>query len=757
MKHSKTTYPSRVDLDNCALEPIHIIGKSQAHGVLLACGPVSFEVQQAGRNTEQFFGISYEKVLGRSLETLIGQERVSQLKKNFSQEETAQPLEVVIGKRRLMMLGHFSGSSLVLDFEPLGQEKEQLFLQKQLSRILNGFKSQGSIGDLCESAAGLCRQIFRYDRVMIYRFDPQWNGEVFAESHEKGMESWLGLHYPATDIPEQSRAMFLRHPVRMIADVHYESVSIESKLSPLSGESLDISRSELRAVSPIHIEYLKNMGVEASLSAAIVVQDRLWGLIACHNRRPKLLDHYQRETCRFLAEVLSKELGIRETSSSLTNFEAAENKRKQLLFQLKEEEDLVAALMKKKLKFTDLVNCGGGAYLQANQWYIQGLVPPKEEIQILLDDHLRQQKENLYYSRSLSSVFSKFEKYKEVASGVLSLRISEDSYILWFRTEVIKTVTWGGNPTEKAFYNEEKKRISPRKSFEKWNQQLSGISEPWQEFDLDIVRKFGEDISYVLLARQRQEIVTLNQKLISANKELELFSYGLSHDLRAPLRGIEGYLDVFKEDFADGVPEEGTSLLERTSELIRRMNQLIDDILEYSRVTSRKKLYFRDVAIVPLVKEVLEMFNLGVNYPRTRISIRKELPSMYGDRRMLFQLWSNLLSNALKYSAKRETPEIEIGFTRKQRKQVFFIKDNGIGIPEEFREKIFQSFTRVAGSGFKGSGIGLAVVKKIIEKHNGLVWVESNESGGSSFFFCTSDNFEIADDNDTLKNSSCRR
>ena len=225
---------------------------------------------------------------------------------------------------------------------------------------------------------------------------------------------------------------------------------------------------------------------------------------------------------------------------------------------------------------------------------------------------------------------------------------------------------------------------------------------------------------------------------MEANKELELFSYGLSHDLRAPVRGVEGYLQIILEDHGGRMDKEGRKLVNMAKDLTGKMNELIDDILSYSNISQLGVLKRQEVSIEKLIEEILGMVNVKSHFPNTRIRIQENLPKMKGDQRMLFQLWSNLINNALKYSAQEEIPEIEIGTAQKNGREAYFISDNGVGIEEKHFDQIFENFTRVAGRRFKGSGIGLAIVKKIIDKHEGEIWVESTLNKGTTFYFYTS-------------------
>ncbi|GAB2776855.1 ATP-binding protein [Salinimicrobium soli] len=730
-----TKYPEQVNLDNCATEPIHIIGKSQEHGVLLACDPLSLVITQTGTNTEKYFDIPHGEVVGKNLGELIQNDELERFRKKIASKELSLPLDVEINGKKFLLQAHFSDLNLVLDIEPVDKEHDPLFFQRQLSRILNRLENSDSVNSLCRSAVTLTREIFGYDRVMIYKFDEEWNGEVIAEAREEEMESWLGLHYPATDIPAQSRAMFLKHRVRTISNVDYQPVALKPEISPLTGEPLDISRSGLRAVSPIHIEYLKNMEVAASLTAAIIVKGKLWGLIACHHRTPKYLSYFQRENCRFLVQMLSTELELQETNTFVQKSQFSEKLRHKLIKQLRGKNDLFEALTCGKIKFTDLLSCGGGALVSLEECNLFGNTPGREQVKSLHQNFLLPLEKSIFHTRNLADIFPEAADYMETASGLLSVRISEDRYLVWFRPQVLQTVVWGGNPQKKAFYNEEKKRISPRKSFEKWSQELRGISEPWQDFDLSIARNFRENIRFVILEKQRREIELLNRKITAASQELELFSYGLSHDLRAPVRGLQGYLQILEEDHEKGLNAEAFKIVKKARRLTYKMNNLIDDILEYSSLSKQERAPLQEVDVLSLIKEILELINLQANYPKTTVEIHESLPNITGDRRMLFQLWSNLLTNALKYSDEKEDPRIEIGCLPQQGKEVFYIEDNGIGFDQKHTDKVFDTFGRVVGGEYEGSGIGLAIVKKVVEKHHGKIWVKSTPGAGSVFYF----------------------
>lgn len=733
MAPDPVSYSEKIDITNCEKEPIHIIGEVQSHGVLIACDAESLEIKMASANTGEKFSLSFTDLEGKSISCLIGRDREEDIKRNIAERKPLLPEEIIINGNGFLVLPHLSEGHLILDFEPYEKNDDQIDFQRHLTRILNRFRAAGGVGDLCREAAILTRDLFEYDRVMIYKFDEDWNGEVVAEDKLPEAESWLGLRYPASDIPAQARNIFFKHRVRIISNVHDVPVPLVPQISPVTTKPLDLSRSWLRGVSPIHLEYLENMGVGASLTAAIIVDNRLWGLIACHHNQPKYINFYQRESCRFLAQMFSNELSLRETNRYLEQKEVSEEVRKDLASQMQQEENLLDALTSHGLKFTDLIPCDGGALFINNELRLTGNTPSEEEVRDLIENYLDSQP-RLFSSSNLSADYPGASEYQEKASGILSLRIAENNFMIWFRPEVIQTVTWGGNPDKKVTYNEEKKRLSPRKSFEKWTQQVTGTSEPWGRSEHSAANALGNSLSYFILVRQHREIESLNAKILQANRDLELFSYGLSHDLRAPLRGITGYLQIIKEDYSGTMEESGNLLLDSTMGLAERMDQLIEDILSYSKFSSGE-IEMQEFSVTELVKEVIDFLGVRTSYPNTELLVQEDLPPMKGDRRMIFQVWVNLINNAFIYSSKKEHPKVEIGSISQDDKNVYFVKDNGIGIAPEYKEKIFATFSRLAGESYKGSGIGLSLVKRVLQKHDGQVWVESEPENGSVFYF----------------------
>ena len=732
MSTPSSLYPKNVDLTNCDKEPIHILGKTQDHGVLLACNKVSMIIEQCSANSELVFDRSASQLLGTTLDEYLDSEAISKLKSNLLGNKI-KPFEVKIGEESWILIAHDNGEAVILEFEPLGTSFDSLEYQQQLTDIVSNLGSVKNEQDMCDEAAKLIKDFLGYDRVMIYQFDANWNGTVVSEAKEERLESWLGLHYPSTDIPQQARKLFLKQGVRIIADVDSAGVPITSEIVDTTIEPLDLSRSELRAVSPIHIEYLQNMGVGATLTAAIVANNTLWGLIACHHYSPRFINFYHRLSCKFLTQVFSTQLVLRTSNTVLKKVNNSTQVRSKLIEQISQDWNIHEGLAANALTLLDICDAEGAAIVIDGKITRLGNALEEEQITSLLEWIAETQSSDLFATEFLSSLNEDFYSYKEVASGVLCVFISKykRDALIWFKPEIKQTVTWAGNP-EKAVKINSDERLSPRKSFEKWSEEQDARSEPWEDYEIAAVQALKQSISEVIIHKY-EEVKSLNEKLKKAYDELESFSYSVSHDLRAPLRGIDGFAQIIKEDYYDSLDEYGKSAIETIINSTDKMNELIDDILAFSGL-SQKQVNSGELSLSQIISEVISLLNTKDIYPATEIKVSTEFPVVHGDRSLIFQLVSNLIGNALKYSAQKENPVVEIGYL-KEDKPVFFVKDNGIGFDEKHAENIFGVFNRLVGSEYEGSGIGLSIAKRVVEKHGGEIWVKSKTGGGTTFYF----------------------
>lgn len=733
MPVTEEDYPSKINITNCDREPIHIIGKSQAHGAILACDKNTFKITQCSENVEEILGERVEDLLGKPLSFLLPEKFYSNLE--LSQGEKRLLPEARFKGARFFVIVHISDESIIIDFEPYSEKLKPVVYQDQLSLILNELTAARTVAEMCNRAAHLVKKLFGYDRVMLYHFDEEWNGEVIAEEKEENLESWLGLHYPATDIPKPSRDLFLKQGVRIISDVNYTPASLKPEISPLNNKPLDLSRSELRAVSPIHIEYLKNMKVGASLTAAIVLNGKLWGLLACHHYSAKFVDYHQRQSVKFLTQIFTNRLAVRTTEIFIEKTQQTNRIRKKLVEQMERVSDITSAITEGELKFTDIIPCTGGAVFLGKDLKLIGKTPSKQEVIELVDNLLVN--ESFFHTNSLAKNFPVASACQEVASGVLSIRIGEtdENYLIWFREEASESVSWGGKPQKEEVIKDGIRYLSPRNSFKKWTQKVSGISKPWKDYEFDAAVALRESITHRIVQQQKEEIRELNERLTIVNKELEAYSYSISHDLRAPLRGISGYSRILLEDHSGQLDEKGLKALHTIRNSATGLNNLINDLLSFARL-GNEQIKREPLDIGETANAILDSLNLQENYSRAQVKIEKNIPAVMGDVRLVRQLLTNLIENALKYSAGVSNPEVEIGVVQEENEPaIYFVKDNGIGFNPKLGKKVFEVFSRLVGEEYPGTGIGLAIAKKVVDHHQGKIWVESFPGKGSTFYF----------------------
>lgn len=397
--------------------------------------------------------------------------------------------------------------------------------------------------------------------------------------------------------------------------------------------------------------------------------------------------------------------------------------------------DISLAITEEKTLFTDVVSCSGGAVLLNGEMRLIGKTPSQVEVQELIDNVLNN--ELLFHTNNLEKIYPPASAYKESASGVLSVRINEnnESYIIWFREETSESVSWGGKPQKDEVVREGIKYLNPRRSFKKWTQRVSGFSKPWRDYEFDAAVAIRESITHKTVQQQKEEIDNLNKRLILINKELEAYSYSISHDLRAPLRGISGYARILLEDHSAQLDEKGLKALNTIRSSAAGLNNLIDDLLTLARL-GNDKLEKKPVELKKVLDDILSSLNVQENYGKSKIVIKKQIPDVIGDERLITQLFSNLVENALKYSAGVEVPKVEVGFIEQQDEPtVFYVKDNGIGFDPKLSKKVFEVFSRLVGEEYSGTGIGLAIAKKVVNYHQGKIWVESCPGSGSTFYF----------------------
>ncbi|AFY47372.1 bacteriophytochrome (light-regulated signal transduction histidine kinase) [Nostoc sp. PCC 7524] len=746
MNTNDITIPFPVDLSNCNKEPIHIPGYIQPHGVLFALEESELTILQVSNNTFDLLGIHPAQLLNQSLDCLLETEQINLLKDCLLHEDLPiiNPIEFSIKVSENLVnfdaIIHRSNGFLILELEPNLSEKNNAFFKFYHLVKLSMLKIQSAVNvtELSQILAKEVKKITGFDRVMVYRFDEDWHGKVIAEEKPEYLTSYLGLHYPASDIPPQARKLYTENLLRLIPNANYQPAAILPTNNPLNNQPLDLSGAVLRSVSPLHIEYMQNMGVTASMSISIMKNKKLWGLIACHHQSPKYIPYEMRSACEFLGQITSVEMSAKEESEYAEAKIQAKSVHSKLVEYMSVENNFIDGLIKYKPNILNLVNAEGSAICFNGQYFIVGNTPTKEDIHDLVEWINQNIHEEIFYTDSLATVYPDAEKLRDVASGLIALSISktQKNYVLWFRPEVVRTVNWGGNPHKPVeVQSNGGVRLSPRKSFELWKETVLLKSLPWQSYEVNAALELRNAIIGVVL-RKADELAQLNIELERSNKELDAFAYIASHDLKEPLRGIHNYSNFLMEDYGDTLNEEGKEKLRTLIRLTQRMEDLIDSLLHFSRL-GRADLSMQPTNLNDVVHRILDMLSARIEESGVEIRIPRLLPTVECDRIQIGEVFSNLIVNAIKYNDKADK-WIEIGYLDiLPRPITFYVQDNGIGIREKHFESIFRIFKRLHGPNKYGggTGAGLTIVRKIVERHGGKIWVESNYGQGSIFYF----------------------
>jgi len=741
----------KIDLTNCDREQIHIPGFIQPHGVLFVLQEPEFTILQVSKNTFDFIGIHPEELLGKQLQELLDIQQISHIKECFSTDfESVNPLKISLKSKNNTLLFdgiiHHSQSVVILELLPVTSQDNQDFLSfyQLVKAPLNQIQNTLTLQELCQVLAKQVRKITEFDRVMIYRFDEEGAGKVIAEDKLEDLDPYLSLHYPASDIPKQAKQLYILNWFRLIPDVNYQPVELIPTYNPVTNEPVDLSYSVLRSVSPIHVEYLHNMGVTASMSISLIKNKKLWGLIACHNNTPKYVPYYIRTACEFLGHVMSLDIGTKEENEDLDYKLKLKTIQSNFIEALSETKNLGDALIEQKNQLLDLVSAEGVAVCLNQKLLLFGKTPLEADIQDLIDWLATKiNKDNVFYTDSLFKLYPASENFPDVASGMLALAIAQTQkhWILWFRPEVIQTVKWGGNPNKPVEVDENGSlHLSPRKSFEMWQETVRFKSLPWRKCEIDGALELKSAIVAMVL-KKADELAKINVELERSNRELDAFAYIASHDLKEPLRGIHNYSTFLIEDYADLLNEDGVSKLQTVVRLTQRMEDLINSLLHFSRL-GRVELVMRRTNLQELVENVIEVLKISLKETNNLdIRISRRLPDIKCDRIQISEVFSNLISNAIKYNDKANK-SVEIGFLDQQEATneatiTFYVRDNGIGIRQKHLDNIFRIFKRLhtASQYGGGTGAGLTIAKKIVERHGGKIWVESTYGEGSTFYF----------------------
>lgn len=728
---------SAYDLTGCDREPIRIPGQIQPDGALFVVDSRNGRIVRAAIGAAQVCRPGVDWRSASLAETLIAEARplIDRLEQRVPKEGLAY-LGLLRGRDACFQaVAHRSGGWIVVELEQAADNDPASFeeVYPHIRAFLDRLQRASTLAEIAELGAEEVRRITRLDRAMVYRFDPMWNGSVVAESRNDRLPSYMDLRFPASDIPAQARDLYRLNRLRMIADANYTPVRLETA-EGVDDTPFDLSYAVLRSVSPVHLEYMRNMGTMSSMSISLIQNDRLWGLISCHNSTPARVPYHIRNACDFIGQVLSLQLGAKQAALLSERRNALRAIQTRLLAQMAGADSFAGGLLARPADLLALTGAEGAAVVIGGRCTLVGDTPTEDEIGRIVRWLIAQGRADMFATHSLASMMPDGGAIKDAASGVLAIPVSQihDSYLLWFRPEVIKTVKWSGDPTKDIDTMKGEPRISPRKSFDAWQETVRLQAEPWQDAEVEAAAELRTAIVDIVL-RNAEEMAALNQRLISTNQELEAFSYSVSHDLRAPFRHIVGYAELLKKAEGEKLSGKGNRYIDTIVESAISAGTLVDNLLDFSQM-GRASMKFVRVDMNALVADVKRKLVIeGDERPiKWRIS---GLPTIKGDPTMLRLVMQNLMDNALKFSRMRDPAIIEIGSTQTTDEQIIHVRDNGSGFDQAYVGKLFGVFQRLHRvEEFEGTGIGLANVKRIVERHGGRVRAEGQLDHGATFF-----------------------
>lgn len=710
-----------IDGSNCAREAIHLPGSIQPYGALLVLGEQvlgemteGWRVLQVSENVGGFLGGEASAWLGQPLEAVVGPEVAQELlaalpagtpdRLQFRQDVTA-------GAGTLTLTAHRAGERLIAELE---HPQQVPGLGNHLRNAVFALETAPGLQGLLEVAVKAARDLSGFDRVMLYRFLEDDSGEVVAESRREDLQPFLHHRFPESDIPAQARALYVRHLLRLTADVYAAPALLTPRVDPQTGQPTQLGGAVLRATSPMHIQYLKNMGVASSLSVSIVVDGRLWGLISCHHTSAHITPPVVRDALEELGRLLNVQVQLKSQADIAAYRAQLAAGHQQVINAAARTLTPLATLSDPALGLRELLGASGLALYLEGQWRTLGQVPEEALTQLL--EALRQQSgQTTFATDHLSGLLPEAAQWPQLASGLLAVSIGKgwQEAALWFRPEEKLTTIWGGATPEEA-----KSELGPRQSFDSYAQQMRGHSRAWQPGEVAEAALIAQSLS-ATLGERLQTLRKLNEGLQRSNEEWRKFAFVIAHDMHEPVRLVGQFMELFSLRQGQQTDAQTQKLMRFLVDETARIGSLMGDLYTYTELLSYPELKRQTVSLTWLLQASLQ--ELGA------LAEQKELVyqppqdiNLSADPVKLQLALTQLLRNALSFG--RPPVHIRVEAQQDAAQTTIFIQDDGPGIAPEYRERVFELFQRLGpqGSG-GGNGVGLALARKVAQLHGGTL------------------------------------
>lgn len=717
---------------DCHEEPIHIPGHIQSYGYLLGLDLKERTIKFYSENLKTLLGVD-ENFLNQKIDHYwdvfapILESPVYFSFKPQKNNESAKSMDIVLVNKENyhITIYHFDGI-LYLELEKsLEDESRTQNFYKSVEAIQLAKDDKTIWSELVKNIA----KITDYDRVMVYQFLESGIGRVIAEEKLHTMETYMDLYYPESDIPKQARELYTKNLKRIFSNIYTQPIPILSSL-----KEVDLTYSSVRAMSPIHGIYLKNSGVSSSFSTSIVVENKLWGLVACHSSEPKHIDLYNRVQAELCTVIAANAYGSYRAKMRLNyeydfSLKSASLKKKMSNFESFKES--LFSNIKNIIKFSD---ADGLAIIADEDTKTVGATPDRQTILRIAEWAKLNVEDPIYVNDNFYNEYHQILDLGKNTCGVAITLFEKSSNVIliWFRKEFKNHIKWAGQPqkgeveTQKLF-GKEKTFISPRSSFHIFSEEIRGKSRFWNRIDTTTLSKLRE-ILLEILHSQFEKMTNLNRELSKLNEELDSFSHTISHDLATPLTVMKLNAQMMTRNVTD---DQAKQRLTAIIGQIDNMSEMMQNVLQLSRL-KHSEYEMSIVDPTAAIQKICEDAKFTYN-PETHLKLGN-LPEIMGEKTLVYQVFQNLITNAYKYSSKKEKPEISISGAVEEACVVYRISDNGIGIPESEKGDVFKIFKRIDNAkSFQGTGVGLTIVKRIMKRIDGGVDFESHEGKGSTF------------------------
>ncbi|WP_312302129.1 ATP-binding protein [Chryseobacterium sp.] len=717
----------------CHEEPIHIPGSIQSFGYLIGIDAESRTITFFSRNIADIFKIERsDELFGReisdfpeSFQSIIDSEIYTSLEQFTRRKNETYFDKIFIDGKDYHFSVYRSDAYIFLEFEEVIINPD-----KRISNKYDNFYIIDNEQELWDHLLETLSKVVNYDRMMIYKFMMDGSGKVIAEKKNEDMESFLGLHYPESDIPKQARGLYLKKRKRIFSNVYADTVPILSKKE----EDIDLTFSASRAMSPVHAQYLKNSGVASSFSVSIIIDDHLWGLVTCQNIKPKHIDLEDRVQAGIFTALAANAYSSFKSKSELNYRLELNEKLSHLKTKFLKHHHLSDSLIESKTELKNLPEADGLAIVYDESIVTAGSTPDLGSIDRITKWALANTKDRIYVSRNFLKHYGEELNLSDNAAGIIIYFIERDKneMLIWFRKEFDEHINWAGNPEKTVGVfsqnGEERQMVSPRTSFRIFTENIKGHSKRWNSRNISAVQAV-RDLILETSHKNYNAIKRLNDELKKVNEELDSFSYTISHDLGTPLTVMKLNAQMLLSNLKDDSGKSKTKI-NTIIEEIDNMAEMMHDVLQLSRA-KYSEIQLESLNTVPTIRKISENAKMTYGSPTSEIVI-KECPDVMADKTMLHQVFLNIINNAVKYSSHKDYPKVEIEGTEDGQTIIYRISDNGIGIPEEEKHKMFKIFNRMDNAKkFKGNGVGLSIVHRIMKRIGGNVDYESNKEGTS--------------------------